>query len=76
MSVIKCKYTHDGFWKAQVYLLSVQTVISVRTVENCEVLAILMTECCTFTQHEFTAIALIFCNQNHFLKLCSYLLAG
>lgn len=63
MSVIKCKYTHDDFWKAQVYLLSsTDSVISLRVVENWEVLVILMTECHTFMQNEFTATALIFCN--------------
>lgn len=63
MSVIKCKYTHDDFWKAQVYLLSgTDSVISLRVMENCEVLAILVTECHPFMQNEFTAIALIFCN--------------
>lgn len=77
MSVIKYKYTHNDFWNAQVYLLSgTDSVISVRGMENWEVLAILVTECRTFMQSELTAIALILCNQNHFLKLCSYLLAG
>lgn len=77
MSVIKYKYTHNDFWNARVYLLSgTDSVISVRGMENWEVLAILVTECRTFMQSELTAIALILCNQNHFLKLCSYLLAG
>lgn len=75
MSVIKCKHTPDDFWKAQVYLLSAQTVWS-QGYGELGVLAVLVTEYHTFTQNEFIAIALIFCIQNHLLKLCSYLLAG